>query len=126
MVVMSWPLLIAAGLMAAITLLHIFGGGREAARPLVADSNLPKNAKMTLFYAWHLVTIALAFMAFVFLAAALRPEFVAIAWAFGWLTALFATFSVLQTLVMRLPFSMLPQWVLFAPVAALVLWGTTQ
>ena len=126
MVVMSWPLLIAAGLMAAITLLHIFGGGREAARPMMSDSSLPKNAKMTLFYAWHLVTIALAFMAFVFLAAALRPEFVAIAWAFGWLTALFAAFSVLQTFVMRLPFSMLPQWVLFAPVAALVLWGTTQ
>ena len=126
MVVMSWPLLIAAGLMAAITLLHIFGGGREAARPMMEVDNLSKSAKMTMFYAWHLVTIALAFMAFVYFAAALRPEFVAIAWAFGWLTAFFAVLSVLQTLVMRLPLSMLPQWVLFAPVAALVLWGTTQ
>ena len=123
MAVLSWPLMIAAILMAAITLLHIFGGGREV-RPVLADESLGRRSRMTLLYAWHLVTIALAFMAFIFLAASVRPEFVAIAWALGWMTAFFAAFSILQTLFMRLPFSMVPQWVLFAPVAALVLWGT--
>ena len=79
---------------------------------------------MTLYYAWHLVTVALAFMALVLAAAVIRPEFVPLAWAMGWLTALFAATAIIITLVRRLRWTVLPQWIFFAPVAALTLWGT--
>jgi glucan phosphoethanolaminetransferase (alkaline phosphatase superfamily) len=123
-IVWNWPFAAAAGLMAAVFLLHLFAGGREAVRPLLDAESLPKQARMTLYYAWHLVSAGLLAAALVFLAAALRPEWIAIGWAAGLMVAVFALVSIVQTVLMRLPITMVPQWIFFAPIAALAIWGS--
>lgn len=60
----------AAALLALATLfVHVFAGGREVARPLLADSTLPHAAKWLCYYCWHIATLAIAFMAIMLVAA---------------------------------------------------------
>ncbi len=126
MIVWNWPFLVAAALMAAVFLLHLFGGGKEAARPLLKSTELSQQARMTLYYAWHLVTVGLLASALVFLAAGMRPEWTAIGWAAGLMMAVYALVSIVQTIAMRLPFTMVPQWVFFAPIAFFAIWGAMR
>ncbi|MEL6752290.1 MAG: hypothetical protein AAFO70_09435 [Pseudomonadota bacterium] len=122
----NWPFAAASALMFITFLVHVIAGGREAVKPLFADESIPKQAKVTLYYAWHLISAGLFASALVFLAAALRPEWTSIAWAAGLMVAIFALVGVVQTVFMRLPLAMLPQWVVFAPIAALAIWGATR
>ena len=65
--------LTAGGLSAALAVLHVFGGGPEAARPLLAANDLPPVPKYLMYYCWHLVTLMIGAMAVGFLAAGLWP-----------------------------------------------------
>lgn len=88
--------------------------------------DLPKQARMTLLFVWHLISAGLLASALVFLAAALRPEWIAIGWAAGLMVAVFALVGIAQTIIMRLPLMMVPQWMIFAPIAALAIWGAMR
>lgn len=125
MFIWNWPFLAAAVLMGVVALVHIFPGGKEGIKPLMQSEDMDRQAKMTLYYAWHLVTAGLIASTLVFLAAALRPEWVAIGWAAGLMVLVFALVSLVQTIAFRLPLTMVPQWMIFGPIAALALWGAS-
>lgn len=125
-IIWNWPFAVAAVLTFVIFGIHLFAGGREAARPLLDATCLDQQARMTLYYAWHVVSAGLLAASLVFLAAALRPEWVAIGWAAGLMMAVFALVSIVQTIAYRLPLTMVPQWMFFVPVAALALWGAAR
>ena len=120
--IQNWPLAGAAALSALTTLIHVFLGGPESARPLLA-SELRRVPKFTNYYCWHLVTITLAAMAFGFAVAAIAPgaEISAITWTL--VAAAFAIWSVALFIWKRMHPLALPQWALFAPIAALGFWG---
>ena len=120
---MNLWLLISGVLMAGILVLHIFAGGRENVRPLLKSSELPLVARMTLYMAWHMVSAAIGSMAIILLAASFRPEFQSLAFGAVVLSFSFGLVSVGVTLTKRLPVSVLPQWVLFLPVAILAYMG---
>ncbi|MDD9910678.1 MAG: hypothetical protein OXR62_13435 [Ahrensia sp.] len=124
-IVWNWPFAVASALTLAVFVLHVVAGGREV-RPVLNDQTLGRQARMTLAYAWSLVSAGLLATALVFLAAALRPEWVAIGWAAGLMVAIFAVVSLWQTVANKLPITMVGQWMFFAPIAALALWGATR
>jgi len=67
--------LYAASVLSAITaLLHIVGGGKTTAQPLL-ESSLNDRAKYTNYYCWHIVTIVIIAMAVCFFLAARHVEY---------------------------------------------------
>ena len=71
---MNGLLLAAAGLSAAVCLLHTFAGGRTIAVPLLKASDLHPVPKYVAYYCWHIVTIVLAMIAVMFAVAGVRAE----------------------------------------------------
>jgi len=62
---------LAAGLLSlGLCLLHIIGGGKVAARPLLGLGGLNPVAKYTNYYCWHIVTIIIAGLGIMYLFAA--------------------------------------------------------
>ncbi|HSX62266.1 MAG TPA: hypothetical protein VLF18_18945 [Tahibacter sp.] len=108
----------AAAVAFATFLIHTFVGGREIARPLLAARDLPRIPRLTAYYCWHMVTILL----------------LAMSAALGWTAAHANTPLAVLMLVLALAFTALslalvvayrvrpwylPQWSLFAAIAAL-------
>jgi uncharacterized membrane protein YjjP (DUF1212 family) len=116
---MNFWFLSAAILSTGICALHVFGGGRQAARPLLATTELDHVAKFTNYYCWHLVTIAIALMAAAF-AFASRPEANADPAIFASATAVtFALWSIVMIVRYRLSPLQFGQWALFLPAGLL-------
>ena len=126
MIVWNWPFAVASAFAVAAFLFHVIVGGRRSLSPMLAEDGLPRHARMTLWYVWHLISAGLLATALVFLGAALRPEWIVIAWAVGLLLAVFSVIALAQTVLMRLPVGMVPHWILFAPAAALAIWGAMR
>ncbi len=63
MTILLW---IAAAIACATFAVHTFIGGKIVARPLLADTGLPKASKWLSYYCWHVTTITIAFMALMF------------------------------------------------------------
>lgn len=120
--ILNGPLAAAAALSALTTAIHVFLGGPETAKPLLA-SDLERIPKFTNYYCWHLVTITLAAMACGFAIAALTPgaAFSAITWTL--IAAAFAIWSIALFIWKRMHPLALPQWALFTPIAGLGVWG---
>jgi uncharacterized membrane protein YjjP (DUF1212 family) len=109
----------AAILSTGICALHVIMGGREAARPLLATTELDRVAKFTNYYCWHLVTIAIALMAAAF-AFASRPGANADTAIFASAAAIiFALWSVVMIVQHKLSPLQFGQWALFLPVGFL-------
>ena len=120
---MNTLFLIAGGLSALVCLIHVILGGRGAARPLLNAKSLHTMPRMTNYYCWHLVTIALALMAVgYFLSARVgaATDGAILATAFAVLAALLC-FGI--NVRWSLKHIQHPQWVLFAPIAGLGLAG---
>jgi len=109
-------LLLAAILAFAVCLLHLFAGGKAAARPLLADEKFDYIAKYTLWYAWHIVTLAIFGMAMMLLLAAFCPQQIALAIAAILLSASVIALSFGMIIKFRLKLWQFPQWFLFLPV----------
>ena len=110
----------------AVCLTHISLGGRVAARPLLDATELRPIAKYTNYYCWHIVSIVIAGMGVMFFVSA----FFRSAFELAWVAIIFATLFSLWNIVLywsvRKHFRHwyeLPQWVLFAPIAAFGLIG---
>ncbi|MEM7078522.1 MAG: hypothetical protein AAF513_07840 [Pseudomonadota bacterium] len=111
----AW-LYVAAALAAFTAVVHVLGGGRSAARPLL-DSALADEPKYTNYYCWHMVSIIIAFMAACFALSAARLASIDLAIGATLLAVLFAAWSLLLIVWKRQPVMRLPQWILFLPIA---------
>ena len=112
----SWG--VAAILSFLIFALHLFGGGRQFARPLLASRELAADVRMTLWYGWHIVTISIAAMGTGFALAAYDPAAANLGYFMTGLSASFMLLS-LGIIVLRYPHPFaLPQWIFFMAVAA--------
>lgn len=109
--------LFAAVAMAAITALHIVGGGAELARPLLDQKALGASVTGNLYYGWHLVSVMLAAMALAYGAAAVSARHRSLGSASTLLALAFAILNIVIGLRTDLFPWQLPQWVLFLPVA---------
>ncbi|MCA0399478.1 MAG: hypothetical protein LCH38_01525 [Proteobacteria bacterium] len=116
---MNLFLSVAAVFSLAICLIHLIIGGREIIRPLLANTDLPRISKWTLYMCWHFVTITLAGMAIAYLVSALpggerTPAVFATAAA-----AIYALTNIGMNIALGLRHVRHPQWMLFAPLAGL-------
>lgn len=103
----------------AIGLVHVILGGRHIVRPLLADTHLPRMSKWTLYMCWHFVTITLVGMALAYLIAARPDGDRSLALFATGAAALYALTNIGMNVVLGLRHSRHPQWMMFAPLAAL-------
>ena len=104
-----------AGLIAAI---HFFIGGREVVRPLLTQDTLPPTVVMTHYFCWHLVTIMLVGLACAFGVGSIAPEGRILAVFATVVAGLFAVWGLALVIWKRLRHRDMPQWILFAVLAA--------
>ena len=124
---MNKVLLLASALAAAVTVIHVWAGGRDIAEPLLA-SQLAEEPRLTLYAVWHVVSVLLGFSA-IALARAAMPRhgaetasavrLVAVLWVASGLVFL----AVAATQVGDGLFLKLPQWALLIPVGGLAWFG---
>jgi hypothetical protein len=124
---MNKHLLAAAALAAVTAVVHVVAGGADIATPLLA-SKLNEEPKITLYAAWHLVSVTLALSAGALCMGALpryadasrhMVMFVSILWlCFGMVFLVVALTQPGEGLLFKLP-----QWVLLLPVGIFGLWG---
>ena len=108
---------LAAALAFIVCVMHVIMGGREAARPLLAASELDQVAKFTNYYCWHLVTIAIAAVGAAFFIAARDPDAYVLGVFAVAMAASFAAWSLIMIVRFRLPPLPFGQWILFLAVA---------
>jgi len=120
---MNYLLLAAAGLMAAVCLIHTFAGGRTIAVPLLKAQDLKPVPKYVTYYCWHIVTIVLAVIAVMFAVAGLRTESLDLGWAATALTAAFCLLGLAVPPLKKQKYTHMPQGWLFLPVVVLGLMG---
>ena len=118
------PYFLSAGVLSfAITLIHIFAGGKAIAAPMVACEALHPVVRFTNYYCWHIVSICLALLT----AAFVWPAWVAQAWEAGLLATVMATgfciLGIILVLAKKQRFRDMPQGWLFFPVGLLGLLG---
>lgn len=109
--------LIAALTSCGTCLLHIFLGGKFAAKPLLHNQDLNQVAKYTNYYCWHLVTITIAAMALAFAMAAQPGGSKDLALFATLLSALFCLLNLIMIFSFKLNKKHFPQWLLFLPGA---------
>jgi hypothetical protein len=108
-----------AGVLSIICVsLHIFLGGRLAARPLLDSNDLGRTAKYTNYYCWHLVTISIAVMGVMFFWAGLGAAW-ELALVASILAGLFSLWSIGIVIINKGRLWVFPQWALFAPIVVL-------
>lgn len=108
-----------AAIMSLLTwIVHVFVGGAEIVRPLLASNQLNQSVRFTLYYCWHLVTIAIMGMVIAYILLAVRRGGVALAW-YATITAIaFAGWSVLMIILNNLSPLIHGQWIAFLLIAA--------
>jgi hypothetical protein len=116
--------LLSSGIAALLLdLVHIFPGGREIHRPMVA-SHWPEPAKAIWSVVWHAITALLAFGGIALIVAAVLPDYalaiaalpIALFLAFA---ALFIAYGLIRLGTVRV----LPHWVAFLAISGLGLIG---
>ncbi len=116
-----------AGILAfSVCLLHIFLGGKEAARPLLNTTALNSVAKYTNYYCWHMVSITIAALGIMFICSGLMPQAYPLAYFATILAGLFSVWNLTLYFAKRKEFRVwyaLPQWLLFLPIAVFGLIG---
>jgi len=119
--------LFSAGALAAfLALVHVFLGGPEVAKPLLQSNDMPDVAKYVNYYCWHLVTITIFAMAIGLIWDSVDPVQTGLAWMWAVIAVLFTLWSIVLVVWKgQKPFQM-PQWLLFAPVAALAIVGLAR
>lgn len=114
---MNW--LYAASILTELTaLLHIFGGGKSVAKPLL-QSALDDEAKYTSYYCWHMATIVMVAMSVCFFLAAQKTEFRDLGILSSALSLAFGVWSVVLVFIKKQSAFVLPQWILFLPIAVI-------
>ncbi len=99
--------------------LHIFAGGKIAARPLLDARDMSRTAKYTNYYCWHIVTIVLAAMGGMYVWAAYYADGLDLAIVATIFAVLYMFWSFGIVVLSKGKLFEFPQWALFAPIAAL-------
>ena len=108
-------------LSATWALTHLVLGGRQVARPLRDDRTLDPTVRATVWMCWHMVTVTLFTIPLFFALGALgRAGFTASGTV---LAGAIAAAGVFAPLALGTTFRVLPQGLLFVPVAALGAFG---
>ncbi len=95
-------------------LVHLIMGGREiAARLLAADLHVV--VKHTMYFCWHIVTIAIAGLAIGFAVAATGRSNQDLAWFMAIGSGLFCILNIALIIKFGLNWRHHPQWLLFLP-----------
>lgn len=120
-------LLLAAGIAAFTSLLHIIGGGASVATPLI-ESSLAEEPRLTSFAVWHMVSITLSFSAIALYVGALPKHAERARYMVVFVSALWVGFGAVFLVVAATQegdglFLKLPQWILALPVGFLGVWG---
>lgn len=112
--------LLASGIaMLLLKLVHIFAGGREIHRPMVA-ARWPEPAKAIWSVVWHITTALLLFGGLALIAAALRPDLaLALAAMPLAITASAAVLFIVYSLARLGSLRILPHWIAFSAITAL-------
>ena len=110
--------LLPAAVAALIAAIHFFAGGREVAGPLLRQDTLPPVVTLTHYFCWHLVTITLVGLAGAFVYAALAPDGRILAVFATVAAALFAVWGLALVVWQTQRHRDMPQWMLFAVLAA--------
>jgi len=116
---MIWTFAAAAALSLLTLGVHLFLGGPGVARPVLAARELDPVAKYTSYYCWHLVSMVIAAMTAAYVRAALEPHARDLAILVTALAAGFAVWSLALAVWKRQRIMVLPQWILFLPIAVL-------
>lgn len=120
---LNLPFAIAAGLSLVLTLLHLIGGGRTIAQPLLAGTELPRMPQVLMYFCWHITTIAIAFLAAAFGYAALLPDNEVLAAAATLLCLAIAILGIVMAKAMSLGYAAMPQGWLFLPIGVIGVYG---
>lgn len=118
-------LLTAAGLSAAVCLVHTFAGGRTIAGPLLNSTDLHPVPKYVTYYCWHIVTIVLAMIAVMYAVAAFRSGSVDLAMVATALTGSFCLMGLAIPPLKKQKYKNMPQGWLFLPIVLLSVLGLT-
>lgn len=126
---MNRTLVLAAILAAATAAIHVIAGGADVAEPLLA-SGLRADAKLTLYAAWHMVSLLLAASAVALLAGSQPRHADACRCLVRFISALWCASGVVFLIVAAVQldyhwFFRLPQWMLLLPVGLLGLRGSS-
>lgn len=106
-----------------LTLVHIFPGGREIHRPMVA-THWPEPAKAIWSVVWHITTAMMFFGGLALIVAGMRPD-EALAWAAlplaltGSTAVLFVVYSLSRLGTLRT----LPHWAAFGVISVIGIVG---
>jgi len=119
---MNIYLLVAAGLSAAVCLIHTFAGGRTIARPLL-KADLHPVPKYVTYYCWHIVTIVLAVIAVMFALAGVSEDSLDLGWVATVLVAAFCLLGLAVPPIKKQKYSQMPQGWLFLPITILGITG---
>jgi hypothetical protein len=120
---MDYWFIAAGALSAAITAVHVFAGGADVARPLLATQGMDQTVKYTVYYCWHLVSISLALMTGGFIASGAFGASTDLAILMTALAAGFAIWGIILPPLAGRSYKELPQGWLFLPVALCGLGG---
>lgn len=104
-------------------LTHVFLGGREVAKRLVATDGLVKMSKYTNYYCRHMVTIVLAAQTLTFWLVIQSPDERSLALVATGGAIVFMLWNVIMIANFKLGLRNFPQWILFFPTALLGLAG---
>lgn len=112
--------LIALGVVSlALAVVHVIGGGKECARPLL-DADLDRIAKLTLYACWHYVSLHLLLggVALVWIGVAPTPVGLAIAAVISatWLAFAAVFLVIVPQAGVRGAWFRLGQWMAFLPM----------
>ncbi|MEM9584700.1 MAG: hypothetical protein AAGA08_16440 [Pseudomonadota bacterium] len=108
----------AAALAALWLLVHFIIGGREVARPLRMNTELPDIVRVTMWMCWHMVTACIALLALLPILA-LQTDLPGLMIAALLLAIAFSLAGIAAQFFLRVKLSLLPQGWLFVPVALL-------
>lgn len=114
----NW-LIAAAALAALTTLVHLFVGGRQVAKPLLETSEINSLVKFTHYFCWHIVSIALAVMAAGLAYAGLSPGGRDVAFFMVGLAAAIALWNSVMNARHQLKAGRHPQFVFFIAIMAI-------
>ncbi len=110
---------LAAALAFVTFAVHTFVGGVFVARPLLADTRLPKASKWLNYYCWHITTVMILALAGAFAHSAANPDRLELAIFATLLTAAVSALSAAVALKGGIHPLRFPSTSLFAATAAL-------
>ncbi|AKT51209.1 hypothetical protein ADJ73_07600 [Arsenicicoccus sp. oral taxon 190] len=98
---------------------HVFVGGPQVVKPLLASAELPEQTRGMAYFCWHVTTVVVLALSAGFALAALDPRHSDLAWFLSVVSALVWMVSLGVTVVGGLPLRRNPAVFLFGLIALL-------